>query len=54
VRRLNLTLAIVSFILAIIVFVFAEGARSIYSGLFFVVVGVVLLANARRQGHARE
>ena len=48
-RKLPLILAIVSFILAIAVFIYAGGARSIYSGLFFVVMGVVLLANARRR-----
>ena len=48
-RKLPLVLAVVSFLLAVIVFVFAEGARSVYSGLFFVVLGVVSLVNARRR-----
>jgi parvulin-like peptidyl-prolyl isomerase len=47
-RKLPLAIAIASFLLALIVFAFAGGARSIYSGLFFVMVGVVLLVNARR------
>jgi len=47
-RKLPLVLAVASFVLAIIIFVFAEGARSIYSGAFFVLIGIVLLLNARR------
>jgi hypothetical protein len=47
-QKLPLILAFVSFIVAIIVLVFADGARSIYSGLFFVLIGVVLLLNARK------
>jgi len=47
-RRLPLVLSVASFLFAFSVFAFAGGARSIYSGLFFVVLGVVFLANARR------
>ena len=47
-RKLPLVLGIVSLLLAIIVLIVAHGARSIYSGLFFVVIGVVMLVNARR------
>ena len=47
-RKLPLGLAVVSFLIALIIFVFAGGARSLYSGLFFIVLGVVLLVNARR------
>jgi len=47
-RKLPLVLAILSFLVAIIVFIFVDGARSIYSGVFFAVIGVVLLVNARR------
>ena len=47
-RRLPLDLGIAGFLLAFSVFAFAGGARSIYSGLFFVVLGVVFLVNARR------
>ena len=47
-RRPPLVLGIASFLLAFSVFAFAGGARSIYSGLFFVVLGVVFLVNARR------
>lgn len=47
-RKLPLALAIGSFLLALIIFASAGGARSIYSGLLFVVLGVVLLVNARR------
>jgi len=48
VRKLTLVLAVVSFLLAIVVFLFAGGARAIYSGLFFILIGGVLLINARR------
>jgi len=46
-RKLPLALAIVSF-LPLIFFAFAGGARSIYGGLFFIVIGVLLLVNAPR------
>ena len=51
-RKLPLVLAILSFLGAIIVFVFVDGARSIYSGVFFAVIGVVFLVNARRERKA--
>ena len=47
-QNLPLVLAFFSFLVAIIVLIFADGARSIYSGLFFIMLGVVLLLNARR------
>ena len=47
-RKLQLAAATVSFLLAILVFVRADGARALYSGLFFVVIGAVMLINARR------
>lgn len=47
-RKVPLALAVVSFLLALVIFAFAGGARAIYSGLFFIVIGVVLLMNARR------
>ena len=48
-RRLPLVLAIVSFVLAFIVIAFSGGDRSVYSGLFFILLGVVLLVNARQR-----
>ena len=37
-------------VLAAVIFVFAEGARRIYAGSFFALLGVVTLVNARRSG----
>jgi hypothetical protein len=39
----QLVIAIVFLILAIVVFAFAGGARRIYSGGFFALIGVVML-----------
>jgi len=47
-HKLSRLLGVISALLAVVIFVFAGGARSIYSGSFFVVLAVVLLANARR------
>ena len=41
---------IVSLALALLIFAFAEGYRRLYSGIFFAVLGVVLLVNAKRCG----
>jgi cell division protein FtsW (lipid II flippase) len=46
--RKNLGAAIACFVLAILIFIFADGYRRLYSGIFFVVIGAVLLANAWR------
>lgn len=35
-------------VLAILVFIFAEGYRRLYSGAFFAMLGVFLLWNAKR------
>jgi hypothetical protein len=42
---LALGAGILSIILAVIVFVFASGPRRLYSGIFFVFLGVVMLLN---------
>ncbi len=47
-RKLPLVLSVASFLLAVVIFAFAGGARSIYSALFFAVLGVVFLLNATR------
>ncbi len=47
-KNWQILLSIVSFILAIIIFAFASGARRIYSGLFFTFIGIVNIANGRR------
>jgi hypothetical protein len=38
---------VIALVIAVIVFVFASGARRIYSGIFFAVLGIVLLSQAR-------
>jgi hypothetical protein len=50
VRKVPLILATGSFLLAAVILVVADGARSLYSGAFFAVLGAVLLARARRGG----
>jgi len=42
-------LSIVPFAIAVIIFVFASGARRIYGGLFFVIMGIAVLMYARRR-----
>jgi hypothetical protein len=46
-RKVPLALSILSFLLAAAVLLFADGFRSVYGAVFFVVIGAVLLANAR-------
>jgi uncharacterized membrane protein len=45
---------ILSLIIAVIVFVFADGYRRYYSGIFFVIMGVVLLLQTRRGSHPTD
>jgi hypothetical protein len=47
-RKAPLFFAIICFVLAAVIFAFGAGARRVYSGLFFVILGVVLVANAKR------
>ena len=47
-RKAPLALGIIFFSIAIVVFVFGGGARAIYSGIFFLVIGSVMVANSRR------
>lgn len=48
-KRLNIYVAIVCFVLAIVIFLLASGMRRIYSGGFFTVLGVVNVAAAVRK-----
>lgn len=41
---------IVCLALAVVIFIFAEGNRRFYSGIFFALLGVILAMNARRGG----
>jgi hypothetical protein len=36
--------------LAVVIFIVAEGNRRFYSGIFFVLLGMFLITNARRGG----
>lgn len=49
IMKKQMIIAIVSLILAIVIFVFAEGARRIYSGGFFALIGLVSLYLATRK-----
>jgi hypothetical protein len=46
--KMALVSAILCILLGAIVFVFADGARRWYSGVFFAIMGIVMLANAWR------
>jgi hypothetical protein len=43
-----LVTGILCIVLAVIVFVFADGLRRWYSGIFFALIGTVMLANVLR------
>jgi hypothetical protein len=46
-NKTQLVIGVVCLALAAVIFVFAEGARRIYSGGFFTIIGVVTLLNAK-------
>ncbi len=48
--KMPLAIAVVCLALAAVIFVFADGARRIYAGLFFAILGIVTLVNAMRAG----
>lgn len=47
--KLSLVFGILFIVLAVIVFVFADGLRRWYSGIFFALMGTVALVNALRR-----
>jgi len=49
-NRTQLAIAIVCLALAAVIFVFADGARRVYAGGLFLVLGIVTLVNAKRGG----
>ena len=42
------------FALAAVIFVFADGARRIYAGILFAMLGVVIVANAKRSRRRQQ
>lgn len=46
-RKMNVVVGILSVVAAVVIFVFADGARRWYSGIFFVILAVVMLVSAR-------
>ena len=53
-HKVTLGIGILCIVLALIIFVFADGYRRWYSGLFFATIGTVLLVNAFRRRHNKE
>ena len=49
-KKLPLVTGILSLILAAIIFIYADGARRIYSGALFVILGFLQLYAAWRSG----
>jgi len=49
-QKTFLIFGIFSFFIAAVIFVFGDGLRRWYSGIFFVILGVALIANAKRPG----
>ena len=49
-NRRQTVIGAICLVLAAVIFVFAEGARRIYAGSFFALLGVVTLASAMRSG----
>jgi hypothetical protein len=49
VQKLPLIVGVAGLALAAVIFVVASGRRRVYSGAFFLMLGVVTLANARRK-----
>jgi len=47
--KVSLAFGILFIVLAVIIFVFADGLRRWYSGIFFAVMGTVALVNALRR-----
>jgi hypothetical protein len=47
-KKSRLIIGIACFVLAAVIFVFAEGGRRLYSGIFFIILGVGMVAGARR------
>jgi hypothetical protein len=48
-QKAQLFFGIICFALAVIIFAFAGGLRRIYSGVFFLIIGLIMVVNARRK-----
>ncbi len=46
-RKMAMVTGILCLVLSVIVFVFADGPRRWYSGIFFAVLGTVMLVNTK-------
>lgn len=49
-RRTPFAVGTICFALAAAILLFADGARRIYAGIFFAMLGVVMFVNAKRAG----
>lgn len=47
-NKVSLIIGLLCLVVAVMVFVFADGLRRYYSGIFFVIIGAVSLTNAWR------
>ena len=49
-NKTQLVVGVVCLVLAAVIFVFADGARRVYAGAFFALLGVVTVVSAKRGG----
>jgi len=54
ISKMSLISSILCFALTVIIFVFADGPRRWYSGIFFAMIGLVMLINNRRWLHGDD
>ena len=45
----GLLFGILSLVLAALIFIFASGSRRIYSGVFFMILGIAMIATSRKR-----
>jgi hypothetical protein len=50
-KKPELFIALIWFVIALIIFIFGSGLRVIYSGGFFIMLGIVTLISARRKAN---
>ncbi|MCB9511585.1 MAG: hypothetical protein H6695_15455 [Deferribacteres bacterium] len=53
-NRMSFISGIIFVVLAVMVFLLADGLRRWYSGILFALIGAVLLVNAMRQGRVPD